>query len=73
MAAKATIVICLRTYEHGGGPMMEFDSGPVDAMPDAALVARVAGDIDQSDKDERDALLSDLLSAAWPMPTAQPQ
>jgi hypothetical protein len=53
--------------------MMEFDSGPADATPDAAVVARVAGDIDQSDKDERDALLSDLLSAAWPTPTAQSQ
>ena len=53
--------------------MMEFDSGPVGATPDAAVVARVAGDIDQSDKDEHDALLSDLLSAAWPTPTAQSQ
>ena len=46
--------------------MMESDSGPVDAIPDATLVARVAGDIDHSDKDQRDALLSDLLCAAWP-------
>ena len=53
--------------------MMEFDRGPVDATPDAAVVARVAGDIDQSDKDEHDALLSDLLSAVWPTPTAQSQ
>jgi hypothetical protein len=53
--------------------MMEFDSGPADATPDAAVVARAAGDIDQSDEDERDALLSDLLSAAWPTPTAQSQ
>jgi hypothetical protein len=53
--------------------MMEFDSGPVDAIPDAALVARVAGDIDQCDREQRDALLSDLLCAAWPTLTAQSQ
>ena len=53
--------------------MMEFDSGPVDAVPDATLVARVAGDSDHSDKDQRDALLSDLLCAAWPTLTAQSQ
>ena len=53
--------------------MMESDSGPVDAVPDATLVARVAGDIDHSDKDQRDALLSDLLCAAWPTLTAQSQ
>jgi hypothetical protein len=53
--------------------MMESDSGPVDAIPDATLVARVAGDIDQSDAEQRDALLSDLLCAAWPTLTAQSQ
>ena len=53
--------------------MTECDSGPVDATPDAAVVARVAGDIDHSDKDQRDALLSDLLCAAWPTLTAQSQ
>jgi len=53
--------------------MMESDSGPVDAVPDAALVARVVGDIDQSSRDQRDALLSDLLCAAWPTPGAQSQ
>jgi hypothetical protein len=52
---------------------MEPDSGPVDAVPDVTLVARVAGDIDHSDKDQRDALLSDLLCAAWPTLTAQSQ
>jgi hypothetical protein len=53
--------------------MTDFDSGPVDAIPDAALVARVAGDIDHSDKEQRDELLSDLLCAAWPTATAQSQ
>jgi hypothetical protein len=53
--------------------MMEFDSGPVDAVPDATLVARVANDIDQSDAQQRDALLSDLLCAAWPSLAAQSQ
>jgi hypothetical protein len=53
--------------------MMEFDNGPVDAIPDAALVARVAGDIDHSESEQRDELLSDLLCAAWPTPTSQAQ
>ena len=53
--------------------MMEFDSGPVDAVPDATLVARVVGDIAQGDSERRDALLSDLLCAAWPTLTAQSQ
>ena len=53
--------------------MMESDSGPVDAVPDLALVARVAGDIHRSDSEQRDALLSDLLCAAWPTLTAQTQ
>ena len=53
--------------------MMESDSGPVDAVPDATLVARVVGDITQSDSERRDALLSDLLCAAWPTLTAQSQ
>ena len=33
---------------------MEFDSGTVDAIPDAALVARVAGDIDHRESEQRD-------------------
>ena len=53
--------------------MMESDSGPVDAIPDAALVARVAGEIDHRESEQRDELLSDLLCAAWPTPTAQSQ
>jgi hypothetical protein len=53
--------------------MMESDSGPLDAALAAALVARVIHEIDQSSEVDRDALLSNLLCAAWPTRVAQNQ
>jgi hypothetical protein len=38
---------------------------PLDPVTAAAVVARVIEDLDGSDEDQRDALLYDLLSAAW--------
>ena len=35
------------------------------------VIALVVSDIDESTTEERDILLSDLLCAAWPSPTAQ--
>jgi hypothetical protein len=52
---------------------MEQQSWPLDPMSAAALVLRVVDDIDDSSEDERDALLSDLLCAAWGNVWAQNQ
>ncbi len=45
--------------------MMEPDHQPLDPILAAALVMRVIDDIDESTEDEREALLSALLCAAW--------
>jgi len=47
------------------GHVMEPDGRPSDPVSAAALVIRVIDDIDKSDDEERDHLLSDLLCAAW--------
>jgi hypothetical protein len=44
---------------------MEPDSWPLDSASAAALVARTIDDIDGSDEEQSDALLSALLCAAW--------
>lgn len=44
---------------------MEPDHQPLDPILAAALVMRVIDDIDESTQDEREALLSALLCAAW--------
>lgn len=46
--------------------MMGSDSGPLGALSDITLVARVISDVNQADEKHRDALLAALLSAAWP-------
>jgi hypothetical protein len=38
---------------------------PLDPVVAAAVVVRVVEDLDKSDEDQRDALLYDLVSAAW--------
>ena len=48
-----------------GGDVMESNNGPLDRAYAAELVVRVVDSIDASDDEYRDALLSDLLSAAW--------
>lgn len=53
--------------------MMEPNSWPVDPVSAAALVLRVIDEIDASDDEERDALLSALLCAAWGNAWAQNQ
>ena len=52
---------------------MEPDGGPLDRNAAAALVARVIDDIDESHDEQRDALLCDLLCAAWGSICAQNQ
>jgi hypothetical protein len=52
---------------------MEPNSGPLDPISAAALVIRAVDDIDASDEQQRDALLSDLLCAAWGSILAQNQ
>jgi len=47
------------------------DTWPLDASSAATLVLRVVADVDSSSDDRRDALLADLLCAAWPSRVAQ--
>ena len=51
---------------------MEPNSSPFDPIS-AELVVRVIDDIDESDNEQRDALLCDLLCAAWGSVQAQNQ
>jgi hypothetical protein len=44
---------------------MEPDHQPLDPILAAALVMRVIDDIDESTEEQREALLSALLCAAW--------
>jgi hypothetical protein len=44
---------------------------PLDADAAATLVARVLADIDSTGDERRDALLADMLCAAWPTRVAQ--
>jgi hypothetical protein len=53
--------------------MDSFNDLPLDPTSAAELVARAVFDIDASDDEQRDALLCDLLSAAWGDPLAQSQ
>jgi len=52
---------------------MEPQDWPSDPISAAALVMRVIDDVDESTEEERDALLSDLLCAAWGSICAQNQ
>jgi hypothetical protein len=47
------------------GGVMDPRDWPLDPVATAAIVVRVIEDVDGSDEDQRDALLYDLLSAAW--------
>jgi len=53
--------------------MDSFNGPPLDPASAVELVARVISDIDASDDEHRDVLLSDLLSAAWGNAVAQKQ
>jgi hypothetical protein len=46
---------------------------PLDRVSTAALVLRVLDDLDASSEEQRDALLCELLSAAWGSILAQNQ
>ena len=52
---------------------MESNGWPLDPASAAELVVRVIDDIDASDEEYRDVLLSDLLRAAWGSVLAQKQ
>ncbi|HME02757.1 MAG TPA: hypothetical protein VKG38_06955 [Solirubrobacteraceae bacterium] len=52
---------------------MEPSNQPLDPKTVAALVVRVIDDIDATSDEERDALLCDLLCAAWGSISAQNQ
>jgi hypothetical protein len=52
---------------------MEPDIWPLDPMAAAAIVVRTIDNIDISSEEDRDALLSDLLCAAWGSLWAQNQ
>jgi hypothetical protein len=58
-----------------GGQLMELEPNrwSLDPVHAAALVTRVIDDIDESDDEQRVALLSDLLCAAWGSICAQNQ
>jgi hypothetical protein len=53
--------------------MNPSNGSPLDPIYAAQLVTRVLLDIDASDDEYRDILLSDLLCAAWPSVLAQSQ
>jgi len=53
--------------------MMESNRWPLDPASAAELVVRVIADLDASDDEQRDVLLSDLLCAAWGSVLAQHQ
>ena len=52
---------------------MDPDDRPLDRIRAAALVARAIDDIDASTEEQSEALLSDLLCAAWGSIQAQNQ
>ena len=52
---------------------MEPNSSPLDSAWVAALVVRAVDDIDARDEPDHQALLCDLLSAAWGSALAQNQ
>jgi hypothetical protein len=60
---------------HCGEELMELEpnSWSLDPVYAAALVTRVIDDIDEADDEQRVALLSDLLCAAWGSISAQNQ
>ena len=53
--------------------MNPSNGSPLDPIYAAQLVTRVILEIDASDEQRRDVLLSDLLCAAWPSVLAQSQ
>jgi hypothetical protein len=53
--------------------MHPSNGSPLDPTSAAELVARVIFDIDESDDELRDVLLSELLCAAWGSVLAQRQ
>ena len=55
------------------GDRRESEVEPVDVANAAGLVGRTLRDIDASNVPEIDALLTDLLCAAWPTERAQSQ
>jgi hypothetical protein len=47
------------------GDVMDPRDWPLDPVAAAAIVVRVIEALDESDEDQRDALLYDFVSAAW--------
>lgn len=56
-----------------GEGVMESNGWPLDPASATALVMRVIDDIDGSDDEQRDSLLTELLCAAWGRTWAQNQ
>ncbi len=52
---------------------MDPSDWPLDSVAGAELVARVVDDIDEASEEQRDALLYELLCAAWGSLWAQNQ
>ena len=50
---------------------MEPSEWPLDPVYATGLVIQVIDDIDERDSKEQDALLTDLMCAAWPTQLAQ--
>jgi hypothetical protein len=50
-----------------------MEPNDLDPISAAVLVVRTVEDIDQRSDEQRDALLADLLCAAWGTPSAQDQ
>jgi hypothetical protein len=50
---------------------MEPNDWPLDPQATATRVMQVIDDVDAMDREQRDALLVDLLSAAWPSQLAR--
>jgi len=53
--------------------VVQMEPNGLDPTSSAALVLRVVDDIDESSEEQRDALLVELLCAAWGAPPAQNQ
>ena len=51
--------------------MMESNDQPLDPVSAATLVIQVIDEIAARDRDQRDALLDDMMCAAWPTQLAQ--
>ena len=65
--------LCISANSVREGCAMESRDWPCDPVANAALVVRVVDDLDASSEEQRDALLCELLCAAWGSILAQNQ